>query len=282
MSWSRSSAREGGGGRSTAASRQSATGTREQIRTRFPDIPRRVSGYNLPDLLPENGFNVARALVGTECTCAIVLEAKCRLVDSPPQRTLVLLGYDDIYLAADDVPVAPRVQAHRTGRRGRSTGQACQSQEPQSERHRPASERQGVAARRVRRRARARKPMASAQRLVDAVKKRGNHVRPAVLRRRAATATGLGRPRVGTRRDRVCAQQAADLGRVGGLRRLARQARRLSARPASPVQEIRLHGRSIRPFRPGLCAHAQRLRPGDRGRDRANTAPTWTRRRTSA
>ncbi len=76
----------------------------EQIRTRFPDIPRRVSGYNLPDLLPENGFNVARALVGTECTCAVVLEAKCRLVYSPPERTLVLLGYDDIFLAADDVP----------------------------------------------------------------------------------------------------------------------------------------------------------------------------------
>ena len=39
------------------------------IRARFPDIPRRVSGYNLEQLLPENGFNVARALVGTEGTC---------------------------------------------------------------------------------------------------------------------------------------------------------------------------------------------------------------------
>lgn len=74
------------------------------IRTKFPNIPRRVSGYNLPDLLPENGFNVARALVGSECTCVVVLEARCRLVASPPFRTLVVLGYDDIYLAADDVP----------------------------------------------------------------------------------------------------------------------------------------------------------------------------------
>src|SRR5438309_655622 len=41
------------------------------IRARFPDIPRRVSGYNLDQLLPENGFNVARALVGTEGTCEI-------------------------------------------------------------------------------------------------------------------------------------------------------------------------------------------------------------------
>ena len=46
----------------------------EQIRSGFPQIPRRVSGYNLEQLLPENGFNVARAIVGTEGTCAIVLE----------------------------------------------------------------------------------------------------------------------------------------------------------------------------------------------------------------
>src|SRR5438105_7582767 len=46
------------------------------IRTRYPRIPRRVSGYNLDQLLPENGFHVARALVGTEGTCVTVLEAK--------------------------------------------------------------------------------------------------------------------------------------------------------------------------------------------------------------
>jgi FAD/FMN-containing dehydrogenase/Fe-S oxidoreductase len=74
------------------------------IRREFPDIPRRVSGYNLPWLLPENGFNVARALVGSEGTCVMVLEATVRLVPSPPQRTLVALGYPDVYMAADDVP----------------------------------------------------------------------------------------------------------------------------------------------------------------------------------
>jgi len=42
--------------------------------------------------------------VGSECTCIVVLEAKCRLVYSPPARTLVVLGYEDIYIAADDVP----------------------------------------------------------------------------------------------------------------------------------------------------------------------------------
>ena len=74
------------------------------IRTRFPKIPRRVSGYNLDELLPENGFHVARSVVGTEGTCAIVLEAKVKLVHSPQHRVLVGLGYEDAFCAADHVP----------------------------------------------------------------------------------------------------------------------------------------------------------------------------------
>src|ERR1700694_4340306 len=74
------------------------------VRARYPKIPRRVSGYNLDQLLPENGFHVARSLVGTEGTCAIVLEAKVRLIQSPQHRTLVGLGYTDVFVAADHVP----------------------------------------------------------------------------------------------------------------------------------------------------------------------------------
>ncbi|HLH72894.1 MAG TPA: FAD-binding oxidoreductase, partial [Chloroflexota bacterium] len=74
------------------------------IRTRFPDIPRRVSGYALDQLLPENGFHVARALVGSECTCVTILAATVRLVDSPPVRSLVVLGYPDVFSAGDHVP----------------------------------------------------------------------------------------------------------------------------------------------------------------------------------
>jgi FAD/FMN-containing dehydrogenase/Fe-S oxidoreductase len=74
------------------------------VRERFPDIPRRVSGYNLDALLPENGFDVARALVGTEGTCAVVLEATLRLTTSPPARALAVLGFPDIFAAADAVP----------------------------------------------------------------------------------------------------------------------------------------------------------------------------------
>lgn len=73
------------------------------IRQRYPKIPRRVSGYNLDELLPENGFNVARALVGTESTCVTILEAKLRLVHSPPVRSILLLGYPDVYTAGDHV-----------------------------------------------------------------------------------------------------------------------------------------------------------------------------------
>ena len=74
------------------------------VRERYPRIPRRVSGYNLDELLPENGFHVARALVGTEGTCVTVLAARLKLIESPQERWLVGLGYDDPYLAADDVP----------------------------------------------------------------------------------------------------------------------------------------------------------------------------------
>ena len=73
------------------------------IRERYVKIPRRVSGYNLDELLPgaNASFNLARALVGTESTCVTVLEAKVRLVEGQLARTLVVLGYRDIFEAAD-------------------------------------------------------------------------------------------------------------------------------------------------------------------------------------
>jgi FAD/FMN-containing dehydrogenase len=73
----------------------------EEIRQRYPRIPRRVSGYNLDALLPENGFDVARALVGSESTCALTLRATLRLVPRPPCRSLLLVGCRDIGVAGD-------------------------------------------------------------------------------------------------------------------------------------------------------------------------------------
>jgi FAD/FMN-containing dehydrogenase/Fe-S oxidoreductase len=78
------------------------------IRERFPEMPRRVSGYNLDELLPENGFNVARALVGTEGTCVAILKACLRLVPSPPERVLIAAGFPDIFQAGDAVPLVLR------------------------------------------------------------------------------------------------------------------------------------------------------------------------------
>jgi FAD/FMN-containing dehydrogenase/Fe-S oxidoreductase len=80
------------------------------VRQRYPNIPRRVSGYNLNYLLPENDFHVARALVGSEGTCATILEATCRLVESPQERVLLIVAYPDIYQCADRVP---DIMAHK-------------------------------------------------------------------------------------------------------------------------------------------------------------------------
>lgn len=76
------------------------------VRERFPRIPRRVSGYNLDELLPENGFNVARTLVGSEGTCVNILSAKLNLTASPQHRVLTVLAFPSAFAAADSVPRA--------------------------------------------------------------------------------------------------------------------------------------------------------------------------------
>ncbi|WP_110647291.1 FAD-binding and (Fe-S)-binding domain-containing protein [Salinicola peritrichatus] len=76
----------------------------EQIRQYYPRIenmPRRVSGYNLDDLLPENGFNLASALCGTEGTCMTVLHATLKLTENVKHRTLAVIGFEDIAAAGD-------------------------------------------------------------------------------------------------------------------------------------------------------------------------------------
>ena len=75
----------------------------DSIRERFLPIPRRVSGYNLDDLLPERGFNLAAALSGTEGTCVTILEAELKLIPRPRHRSLLVAGYEDIFGAADHV-----------------------------------------------------------------------------------------------------------------------------------------------------------------------------------
>jgi FAD/FMN-containing dehydrogenase/Fe-S oxidoreductase len=83
------------------------------IREKYPPIPRRVSGYNLDQLIPskDSRFNIARSLVGSEGTLVTVLEAKVRLIDAKAERVVLMLGYPDVYEASDHVmdidPFAP-------------------------------------------------------------------------------------------------------------------------------------------------------------------------------
>ena len=74
------------------------------VRAQTPQLTRRVSGYNLDQLLPENGFNLARALTGTEGSCVTVLEATVGLVPLPAARALTVAGFADAFVAADVAP----------------------------------------------------------------------------------------------------------------------------------------------------------------------------------
>ena len=74
------------------------------IRTEFAKFSRQLSGYSLEHLLPENGADLAKFLVGTEGTLVTVLEATVRLVPLSPAPALLALGYADMPAAADAVP----------------------------------------------------------------------------------------------------------------------------------------------------------------------------------
>jgi len=87
-----------------AALRALGERTADDVRAGFPDLTRRVSGYNLDQLLPGR-VDLAKALVGTEGTCAVLTGATVRLVESPPARALAVLGFPDAYTAADHVMV---------------------------------------------------------------------------------------------------------------------------------------------------------------------------------
>lgn len=72
-----------------------------RLRTGFPDLPRRISGYALDTLLPERGADVARSFCGSEGTLGVLTEAVVRLVESPRARALAVLGYADEAGAAE-------------------------------------------------------------------------------------------------------------------------------------------------------------------------------------
>ncbi len=87
--------------------------TREQlalIRTELGRFERQASGYALEHLLPERGSSVAKAFVGTEGTCGLLLDATVDLVPVPAATVLVVLGYPDMPTAADDIAAVMTVR----------------------------------------------------------------------------------------------------------------------------------------------------------------------------
>jgi len=76
------------------------------LRTGYPALPRRISGYALDALLPEHpgGPDPVRAFCGSEGTLAVVTEATVRLVEAPHARALAVLGYADESAAAEAAP----------------------------------------------------------------------------------------------------------------------------------------------------------------------------------
>lgn len=77
---------------------------RERILSRYPKIPRRVSGYNFDAVLEDAELNLARLVVGSEGTLATVVEAEVGLVPVPPARSLVLLSFRGRWDSMDAIP----------------------------------------------------------------------------------------------------------------------------------------------------------------------------------
>lgn len=98
----------GGDDAESTALREIVSGHLATIRAELGRFPRQVSGYALEHLLPERGFDVRRAIVGSEGTLAVVTEATVRLVPAPACRVLAVLGYPDMASAADAVPAILR------------------------------------------------------------------------------------------------------------------------------------------------------------------------------
>ena len=249
----------GGAAKSTAGLQNIAATYGDLVRQRFPNIPRRVSGYNLNYLLPENGFHVARALVGSEGTCVTVLEATCRLVESPPERVLLVVAYPDIYQCADHVP---EIMTHKpiglegfddllvgyTRMKGiNSEGLALLPEgggwlmvEFGAETAREAE-------------SQARGLMQTLARSANPPNMRLYTEKQQVKRVWEVRESSLG----------VTSHvpgEATELGRLGRRRRRARKTRRLSPRSAQDDGRLRLQRLALRPLRPRLRAHPHQFR----------------------
>ena len=249
------------------------------LRTAYPHIPRRVSGYNLDSLLPEKGFHVAQALVGTEGTCVVVLRAKLRLVPRVQARTAVFLGYPDIASSADAVPSILRSEP--IALEGLDAKLITFQQEkhlnPDALTKLPA----GQAYLLVQMGGDTQEEAdGAADAMLGLDRQEQGRRRRRVLRRPGAGEADVAGPRVRARGHSTGAGPARHLARLGGLRRRRRRPRRLPARPAEALRRVRLRaGLALRALRPGLRALPHPVRPADRGRHRRLPPLRRTRRR---
>jgi len=89
---------------------------RDEIATRYPDLKRNVSGYNLDRVIYENDagercINLSKLFVGSEGTLGVVVEATVSLVTTPEETALALYCYDDLIDALAAVPDALDAEA---------------------------------------------------------------------------------------------------------------------------------------------------------------------------
>ncbi len=229
------------------------------VRQRFPNIPRRVSGYNLNYLLPENGFHVARALVGSEGTCVTVLEATCCLVQSPPARVLLVIAYPDIYECADHVP---EVLEHKpiglegvdnllveyTRRKGiNSEGLALL---PEGGGWLLAEFGANTTT----------EAEAQAHGLMAALNRNANPPNMTLFTDRQQIKWVWDVRESSSRRDFVCSRRAAELGRLGGFRCRSRKAWQIFARAAQAHGCLRISRHSLWALRRRLRSQPDELR----------------------
>ena len=212
-----------------------ATPTPSEIRARYPDIPRRVSGYNLDSLLDEHHFDVAGLLVGSESTLVTVLRAELELVPVVKERTLVVLGFDSIMKAADAVPaILPHEPIALEGLDHRLIhDQRIKGLNPDALRDLP----EGDGFLMVQFGGDTKDEADSAaHRMLDALARLRPRPTRQGSRRPGRGGRAVAGARGGPRRHRARARRAGHLGGLGGLGGAPRPARGLPARPGEAVR----------------------------------------------
>ena len=96
--------------------RNISQGNIAEIKARYPNIMRRVSGYNLDEFLADDPFNLTKMVVGSEGTLCVVTEAKVNLVPRPTMTALSILHFSDIVQASEAIVevLAARAVIHRS------------------------------------------------------------------------------------------------------------------------------------------------------------------------